>query len=108
MTFKKAERSEILRFGAEKRFPKDRLQAGELDTGSVKGTPSKKAREGDTNTGASGENEESDAPTNKPATTDEKYVKEEEKIVLPADEIDEILNRAPEDESSQVSLAKPS
>lgn len=92
VAFKKEELSAILRFGAEKLFAKDRMLGGGPD-GKVKDEPV------DCN--------DSEALKGK-ASKDGKDEKSEEKKVLAADDIDEILERAPEDESSQVGAAQPS
>lgn len=81
MAFKKEELSAILRFGAEKLFAKDRIGDG----------PDK----------GKDDDENAEAPTAKATASNDKDEKAEEKRVLAADDIDELLARAPTDETSE-------
>lgn len=105
MAFKKEELSAILRFGAEKLFAKDRLTNGSEHR--AKGMNSVKPEENGCNemsgNGTALVNAEGEI-----AKTEDKEVKTGEKRVLAADDIDEILERAPDDEASQLGAAQPS
>lgn len=106
MAFKKEELSAILRFGAEKLFAKDRL---------TNGLEHKEKAANDTKPEANGcetpSGNESSAivkAEGNDVKSEEKEVKVEEKRVLAVDDIDEILERAPDDEASQLGAAQPS
>lgn len=97
VAFKKEELSAILRFGAEKLFAKDRLTST---------TQEDKVR--DEGVASKPDGLEVEAPTAQDVKTEDKDEKAEERRVLEADDIDELLARAPVDESSQVGAAQPS
>lgn len=95
MTFKKEELSAILRFGAEKLFEKDKSSGVSAP------------RQGGTEDGKAN-GVAPDAPTAQDADQQQKDEKAEEKRVLEVDDIDELLERAPIDEASEVGGAQPS
>lgn len=102
MAFKKEELSAILRFGAEKLFERDRQSAIGQKTG-VKEMEDWKNQ---------GESKPNGTTSNEPTLLDmddqDKDGKAEQKRVMGVDDIDELLERAPTDEASQVGGAQPS
>lgn len=106
MAFKKEELSAILRFGAEKLFAKDRLTNG-LEH---KGKGSDDVRPEENGCGIPSDNGNSTMVKTEgiELKSEEKEAKVEEKRVLAMDDIDAILERAPDDEASQLGAAQPS
>lgn len=104
VAFKKEELSAILRFGAEKLFAKDRVN-GSLDEKSQTVDDNKVSANGT----ASHNGDDSFSAVKTKADEDaDKDAKCEEKRALAIDDIDEILERAPDDEASQLGAAQPS
>ncbi|CAN8074376.1 unnamed protein product [Agarophyton chilense] len=97
IAFKKEELSAILRFGAEKLFAKEVLAENGGDDPKLKDAGEMK------NVVANGSE-----PTASDTKKEEKDENAEDRRVLDADDIDELLARAPTDEASQVGAAQPS
>eukprot|EP00178_Gracilaria_changii_P010626 TRINITY_DN308_c0_g1_i1.p1 TRINITY_DN308_c0_g1~~TRINITY_DN308_c0_g1_i1.p1 ORF type:complete len:1214 (-),score=215.65 TRINITY_DN308_c0_g1_i1:11784-15425(-) len=97
IAFKKEELSAILRFGAERLFAKEEL----AENG---GSDSKMRDSGE----LKDDNPNGSEPTANDTKKEDKDENAEDRRVLGADDIDELLARAPTDESSQVGAAQPS
>lgn len=102
MAFKKEELSAILRFGAEKLFEKDRQSSIGQETAV------KDVEEAKNQTEAKPNGTTSNEPTSPDLEDQDKDGKAEQKRVMGVDDIDELLERAPTDEASQIGGAQPS
>ncbi|KAI0565699.1 DNA helicase [Gracilaria domingensis] len=91
IAFKKEELSAILRFGAEKLFAKEDLVENVEGESKMKDAASNGSE-----------------PTANDTKKEDKDENAEDRRVLDADDIDELLARAPTDEASQVGAAQPS
>lgn len=97
IAFKKEELSAILRFGAEKLFAKESLSDNAGDDGKTRDGAEVKSG-----------NRDGSEPTANDSKKDDKDENAEERRVLDADDIDELLARAPTEEASQLGAAQPS